>query len=51
MPVIDTRYFTFLPDFLPEPLTRALGGLERRLEGSRLRRCTAHYMVVFERPV
>ena len=51
MPVIDARYFTFLPDFLPESFVRALRGLERRLEDSRLRRYAAHYMVVLERRV
>ncbi len=39
----DIEHFTFLPDFVPSVLMRALGGTERRLERSPLRRFSAHY--------
>ncbi|MEW6741351.1 MAG: flippase-like domain-containing protein [Planctomycetota bacterium] len=42
-------YFTFLPDFLPRSLFRCLLPLERRLECSRFRRFSAHYMAVFRK--
>ena len=42
---LDTKlYLTFLPDFLPTALCRALAPLERALERSSLRRYSAHYM-------
>jgi ubiquinone/menaquinone biosynthesis C-methylase UbiE len=50
VPVIDIRYFTFLPEFLPAPAIRLLGPLERRLEQSRLARFSAHYMAVLRKP-
>jgi 2-polyprenyl-3-methyl-5-hydroxy-6-metoxy-1,4-benzoquinol methylase len=37
-------YFTFLPDFTPRPLLRALQGLEHGLERSPLRSWSAHYV-------
>jgi SAM-dependent methyltransferase len=39
----DRTYFTFTPDFVPSALQRLLGGAERRLERSALRRFSAHY--------
>ena len=39
----DRQYFTFTPDFVPSALQRLLGGAERRLERSALRRFSAHY--------
>ena len=39
----DVQYFTFTPDFVPLALQRLLGGVERRLEQSALRRYSAHY--------
>jgi SAM-dependent methyltransferase len=39
----DVQYFTFTPDFVPIALQRLLGGVERRLERSALRRYSAHY--------
>lgn len=39
----DLQYFTFTPDFVPSALQRLLGGVERRLEQSALRRFSAHY--------
>jgi SAM-dependent methyltransferase len=39
----DLQYFTFTPDFVPSALQRLLGGIERRLEQSALRRFSAHY--------
>lgn len=38
------EYFTFLPDFLPRGLVKLFLPLERRLETSRLRHWSAHYM-------
>lgn len=37
-------YLTFLPDFTPLWLAKVLSGLESRLERSRLRSLSAHYM-------
>jgi ubiquinone/menaquinone biosynthesis C-methylase UbiE/uncharacterized membrane protein YbhN (UPF0104 family) len=47
-PVADVRYFTFLPDFVPQPIARLLGPLERWLESSSLRVYSAHYMAVLK---
>lgn len=47
--VIEVRYFTFLPDFLPGPIVRLLSPIERILEGSTLRAYSAHYMAVLEK--
>jgi 2-polyprenyl-3-methyl-5-hydroxy-6-metoxy-1,4-benzoquinol methylase len=49
-PVVDVRYFTFLPDFVPQTLVRVIGPLERRLEQSPLQVYSAHYMAVLEKP-
>jgi ubiquinone/menaquinone biosynthesis C-methylase UbiE len=46
----DADYFTFLPDFTPRPVMRALAGLEARLERSPLRRWSAHYIARLEKP-
>jgi ubiquinone/menaquinone biosynthesis C-methylase UbiE/uncharacterized membrane protein YbhN (UPF0104 family) len=43
-PVVDVRYFTFLPDFVPAPVVRLLAPLERLLERSTVRVYSAHYM-------
>ena len=40
----DVTYLTFLPDFTPRVLLRALAGAERALERSPLRRFSAHYV-------
>lgn len=40
----ERDYFSFLPDILPESLLRKLAPLERWLEGSRLRRLSAHFL-------
>ena len=48
-PVVDVRYFTFLPDFLPAPIVRALGWIERGLERSPLGPYSAHYMAVLRK--
>jgi len=50
-PVIDVRYFTFLPDFIPEPVVRLLAPIERRLEASSLRKYSAHYMAVLRKAI
>ncbi|HUR35506.1 MAG TPA: methyltransferase domain-containing protein [Vicinamibacterales bacterium] len=49
-PVVDVRYFTFLPDFVPAPLVRLLSPLERFLERSSARVFSAHYMAVLRKP-
>jgi ubiquinone/menaquinone biosynthesis C-methylase UbiE/uncharacterized membrane protein YbhN (UPF0104 family) len=50
VPVDQIRYFTFLPEFLPEPVVRACAGLERWLERSPLAPYSAHYMAVLRKP-
>jgi SAM-dependent methyltransferase len=39
----ELQYFTFTPDFVPSALQTLLGGIERGLERSALRRYSAHY--------
>src|SRR5262249_8500426 len=48
-PVVDVRYFTFLPDFVPQILVRLLRPLEQLLERSSLKVFSAHYMAVLEK--
>jgi SAM-dependent methyltransferase len=50
-PLVDVRYFTFFPDFMPPPLVRMLAPVERALEKSSLNVYSAHYMAVFQKPV
>ena len=47
--VVETRYFTFLPEFTPETLVRLLAPLERRLERSPCSVYSAHYMAVLRK--
>jgi ubiquinone/menaquinone biosynthesis C-methylase UbiE len=47
--VIDVRYFTFLPEFVPQVLIRLLTPLERLLEASPLGGYSAHYMAVIRK--
>jgi len=47
LPEVD--FFTFLPDFTPRPVLRALRGVEAWLEASRLRHWSAHYMACLVR--
>src|SRR5439155_16926749 len=49
-PVVDVRYFTFLPDFVPQRIVRMLSMIEGALERSGLRIFSAHYMAVLEKP-
>lgn len=49
-PVVEARYFTFLPDFLPDAVTRLLAPIERWLERSAAREYSAHYMAVLRKP-
>ena len=46
MPVAEVRYFTFLPDFIPQAVARVLSPIERLLEQSPMRVYSAHYMAV-----
>jgi ubiquinone/menaquinone biosynthesis C-methylase UbiE len=46
MAVMETRYFTFLPDFVPDWLVRLLTPIERLLERSPFGVYSAHYMSV-----
>ncbi|HYM24267.1 MAG TPA: methyltransferase domain-containing protein [Vicinamibacterales bacterium] len=48
-PMVDVRYFTFLPDFMPAAVVRMLAPIERRLERSALNVYSAHYMAVFQK--
>jgi ubiquinone/menaquinone biosynthesis C-methylase UbiE len=50
LPVVDVRYFTFLPEFVPEAVVRMLRPLERRLERSPLGVYSAHYMATLRKP-
>ena len=45
----EVAYFTFVPDFLPAPMMGRALALEARLEASRWRRYSAHYMVVLRK--
>lgn len=47
--LVDLRYFTFLPDFVPRGLMGPLLALERRLEASSLRSYSVHYFAVLEK--
>jgi SAM-dependent methyltransferase len=47
--LVDVRYFTFMPDFIPAWLMRPFMALDRWLEASPLRRYSVHYMAVLER--
>lgn len=48
-PVVEVRYFTFLPDFLPALLVKIGEPLERYLERSAAKVFSAHYMVVLQK--
>ena len=48
-PVVDVRYFTFLPDFVPAAVVRLLRPIERLLETSSLKVYSAHYMAVLQK--
>ncbi len=50
MPVEAEEYFTFLPEFTPQLWQSSLGFLERWLERSRMRRYSAHYMLMCRKP-
>jgi ubiquinone/menaquinone biosynthesis C-methylase UbiE len=49
-PVVDVRYFTFLPDFVPAAVVRLFAPVERWLERSAGRVYSAHYMAVLKKP-
>ncbi|MDR1989590.1 MAG: methyltransferase domain-containing protein [Acidobacteriaceae bacterium] len=44
--VVDVRYFTFLPDFVPRGIVQLFAPIERWLERSRWAPYSAHYMAV-----
>lgn len=48
-PVVEVRYFTFLPDFVPQVIARMLASFERMLEASSLGVYSAHYMAVLRK--
>jgi SAM-dependent methyltransferase/uncharacterized membrane protein YbhN (UPF0104 family) len=48
--LLATEYFTFFPEFMPQALATRLRPVEAWLEAGRLRRWSAHYMAVIERP-
>ena len=48
-PVVDVRYFTFLPDFVPAAIVKLLAPIERALEQSRAKAYSAHYMAVLRK--
>ncbi len=47
--VVDVRYFTFLPDFVPAPIVKLFAPIERALERSSARVFSAHYMAVLRK--
>ena len=47
--LVELRYFTFLPDFIPQVIVRLLAPLERLLESSPLGPYSAHYMAVLQK--
>lgn len=47
--LVDVRYFTFLPDFIPRRLMRPFLQFERWLERSPLRPYSVHYMAVLQK--
>jgi ubiquinone/menaquinone biosynthesis C-methylase UbiE/uncharacterized membrane protein YbhN (UPF0104 family) len=47
--VVDVKYFTFLPDFVPAFVVRLLAPVERFLERSAVRVYSAHYMAVLRK--
>ena len=49
-PLADLRYFTFMPDFLPQALVRLASPIERLLESSLFAPYSAHYMAVLRKP-
>jgi ubiquinone/menaquinone biosynthesis C-methylase UbiE len=50
VPMSEVRYFTFLPDFLPDAIVRRAAAVEQWLERSRFRVYSAHYMGVWRKP-
>jgi len=49
-PVVDTAYFTFLPEFVPRFVLRLFQPFEAFLERSPLRVYSGHYMAVVKKP-
>ena len=47
--MVEVRYFTFLPDFVPAPVVRLFAPFERFLERSAARVFSAHYMAVLRK--
>ena len=47
--VVEVRYFTFLPEFVPAFIVRLFAPVERFLERSAARVFSAHYMAVLQK--
>lgn len=47
--LVKLDHFTFMPDFIPSWLMKPFLAVDRRLEASRLRPYSVHYMAVLER--
>jgi len=47
--VVDARYFTFLPEFMPAAIVQLFSPVERFLERSAARVYSAHYMAVLRK--
>ncbi len=47
--LVRVEHFTFIPDFVPRPLLPLARAVERRLEASRLRTHSVHYLAVLRR--
>lgn len=43
----EINYFTFLPDFTPEPVMKGFAGMEKRLENSRFKHWSAHFLATW----
>lgn len=51
MKFLFVKYFTFIPDFIPNFLMRPSLSFEKKLESGRLRFYSVHYMAVLQKPL